>query len=213
MSMLGIIIEKVSGMSYEAFLKQNLFEPNEIHGIAYHCADANNENIADRFQNGKDWGTIPQHIVAVGNEPYWNLKANDGLEASLNDTFLWANAFTYHNILNDSTIQEMCTAQIVEEGYNGQSFFGNGCNISQSRRNTKMIDNGGSNQIYFARLFRLPQEGLVFYIVTNKSSINANMVLPNVTQFYFTGIIEQDTLTLKPKFENAGAEHIYTILV
>jgi len=39
------------------------------------------------------------------------------------------------------------------------------------------------------------------------------MVLPNVTQFYFTGIIEQDALTLKPKFENADAVHIYTILV
>ena len=43
-----------------------------------------------------------------------------------------------------------------------------------------MIDNGGSNGIFFARLIRLPEEGLVFYMVTNESSINTNMVLPNI---------------------------------
>ena len=106
----------------------------------------------------------------------------------------------------------MFTAQMVEEGYGGQSSFGYGCNISKSRRDTKMIDNGGSNGIYFARLIRLPQEGLVFYIVTNESSINANMVLPNVTQLYFKGSIEQDATTIKPKFETADAEKIYNII-
>ena len=87
-------------------------------------SDSKNDSIAHGYQDGKDWGTIPQHIVAVGNEPYWNLKANGGLEASLNDIFLWANAFTNHNILSDATIQKMFTAQIVEEGYGGQSSFG-----------------------------------------------------------------------------------------
>ena len=64
-----------------------------------------------------------------------------------------------------------------------------------------MIDNGGSNGIYFARLIRLPEEGLVFYMVTNESSVNCNMVLPNVTQLYFKQKITDDRVTLKPKFE------------
>lgn len=212
MSILGVIIEKVSGMSYEAFLKQNLFEPINIHGISYYTSNSKNNNIAHGYQDGKDWGTIPQHIAAVGNEPYWNLKANGGLEASLNDMFLWANAFTNHAILSDTTIQKMFTAQIVEEGYGGKSSFGYGCNITKSRRDTKVIDNGGSNGIYFARLVRLPQEGLVFYMVTNESSINTNKVLPNVTQLYFKGVIEQDAMKIKPKFETADAEKIYNIL-
>lgn len=212
MSILGIIIEQVSGMSYEAFLKQSLFEPNNIYGIGYHTSDSNNDTIAHGYKNGEDWGTVPQHIVAVGNEPYWNLKANGGLEASLNDIFLWANAFSNHTILSDTTIQKMFTPQIAEDGYGGKSFFGYGCNTFTSRRNTKVIDNGGSNGIYFARLMRDTKEGLVFYIVTNESSINANMVLPNITQLYFNGSIEQDATTIKPKFETADAEKIYNIL-
>ena len=213
MSILGIIIEKVSGMGYENYLRQNLLEPNNIKGIAYHATNAQNDNIAHGYLNGKDWGKIPQHIAAVGNEPYWNLKANGGLEASLNDMFLWANAFTNSTILSETSIQKMFTAHILEEGYGGQSSFGYGCNIGKSRRDTKMIDNGGSNGIYFARLIRLPEEGLVFYMVTNESSMNANKVLPNVTQLYFKGVIEQDALTMKPKFETPEAEKIYNLLV
>lgn len=212
MSILGIIIEQVSGMSYETFLKQNLFEPIGIRNIGHHVSTSPDNSIAHGYQNGKDWGTIPQHIAAAGNEPYWNLKANGGLQISLNDMFLWANAITDRTVLSEASIQKMFTKHINEEGYNGESAFGYGCNISKSRRNTTMIDNGGSNGIYFARLIRLPQEGLVFYMVTNESTINTNMAIPNVTQLFFQGNITKDALIMKPKFESEVAEKIYTIL-
>ena len=75
-----------------------------------------------------------------------------------------------------------------------------------------MIVNGGSNGIYFARIIRLPKEGIVFYMVTNESSINTSMVLPNVTQLYFSGKIEQDAMTMQPKFENDLSKQIYDLL-
>ena len=74
-----------------------------------------------------------------------------------------------------------------------------------------MIDNGGSNGIYFARLIRLPEEGLVFYMVTNESSINTNKVLPNITQLYFQGKIVQDALTVAPRFENEQSKQVYAL--
>ena len=209
---LGIIIEQVSGQDYESFLKQYLFEPTGIRGIGYQVLTAETDSVAHGYQNGKDWGTIPQHIKPVGDMPYWNLKANGGLEASLDDLFLWINSITRHTVLQESSINKMFTSHILEDGYEGRSSFGYGCNISKSRRNTLMIDNGGSNGIYFARMIRLPEEGLVFYMVTNESSVNTNMVLPNITQLYFQGNIVQDAMTMKPKFETAMAAKIYSIL-
>ena len=63
-----------------------------------------------------------------------------------------------------------------------------------------MIDNGGSNGIYFARLVRLPDEGIVVYMVTNESSINTNMLLPKVSQLLISGKIDEQTPTAG-KFE------------
>ena len=211
-SILGIIIEQVSGLDYEQFLKLNLFQPLGIKSIGYHFPVALNDTIAIGYQNGKTWGTHQQHFEKAGGGPYWNLKANGGLEVSLNEMFLWLNSFTNHTILSKPNIDKMFTAHIQEEGYNGESSFGYGCNISQSRRKTKMVVNGGSNGIYFARIVRLPEEGLVFYMVTNESSINTSMILPNVSQLYFQGKIEQDAITMQPKFENELSKQIYDIL-
>jgi CubicO group peptidase (beta-lactamase class C family) len=211
-SILGIIIEQVSGLDYEQYLKTNLFDPLGIKRISYCYPVSGTDTVAIGYQNGKKWGTHQQHFEDAGGGPFWNLKANGGLEASLEDMFLWINSFTDNSILKEPAIQKMFTGHVLEEGYNGKSAFGYGCNISQSRRNTKMIDNGGSNGIYYARMIRLPEEGIVFYMVTNESTMNAMMVLPNVTQLYFNGKIEQDATTMQPMFKNELSKKIYDIL-
>ncbi len=209
MSVLGVIIEKVSGLEYEAYLKKELFLPNDIH-IGYHFPKSTNMNIAHGYQSGKDWGTIPGHFEKAGGGPYWNLKANGGLEASLEDIAKWSIAMSNKTILPDSLVIKMFSAQVQEEGYEGNSFFGYGCNISKSKRGTKMIDNGGSNGIYHARMIRLPEEGLIFYMVTNENSINTNQVLPNVTQLYFDGRISTDFTATK--FNHPMMNKLYSIL-
>jgi CubicO group peptidase (beta-lactamase class C family) len=208
MSILAIIIEKVSGMAYEAFLKKELFTPAGIKGIGYHYPAADENNIAVGYRDGKRWGTHQQRFKEAGGGPYWNLKGNGGLEVSLDDMFLWVNAVTNHVILNDSSVEKMFTPYIQEE--NSDASFGYGCNITRSRRGTKVVANGGSNGIYFAKLVRLPQEGLIFYLVTNESSVNANMIFPNVAQLYFEGKIIQDALSMKP--DNALAKKVYELV-
>jgi CubicO group peptidase (beta-lactamase class C family) len=212
MSILAIIIEQITGMDYEAYLKTALFDPLSIKAIGYRYPTPPGDTIAVGYQNGSMWGTHQEHFKKAGGGPYWNLKGNGGLEVSLNDMFLWANSFTNHTVLSKASIEKMFTPHVLEEGYDGQSSFGYGCNISKSRRGTKLIDNGGSNGIYHARLIRLPEEGLVFYMVTNESSINTNKVLPNVTQLYFKGVIEQDALTMQPRFQNPLSKQIYDLL-
>lgn len=210
MSILGIILEQMSGMSYEQFLNKQLLEPNDIHEIAYTYPDAYTDRIAVGYKSGSPWGTHQQHYEKAGGGPYWNLKANGGLEVSLDDMEKWVNAFTTHSILSANSIQQMFTKQVAEEGYGGDSYFGYGCNISTSRRGTKVIDNGGSNGIYHARLIRLPEEDMIFYVITNNNAVNANMVMPNVMQLYFDGKIVRDFT--EQKFDHPLMNKIYELL-
>lgn len=213
MSILGIVIEQVAGMDYGQFLQKELFDGLGIQHLGYRYPVVQGDTIAIGYENGVAWGTHQGHFDKAGGGPFWNLKANGGLEASLDDMFLWINGLTHHKVLQRASIDQMFTAHILEEGYDGRSSFGYGCNILQSRRNTKMIDNGGSNGIYFARMIRLPEEGLVFYMVTNESTINTNMVLPNVTQLYFEGEIKQDALAQQPQFGSPMGQKIYDLAI
>ncbi len=210
MSILGIIIEQVSGMDYELFLKKQLFEPNGIQEIAYTYPEVYSDRIAIGYKNGSVWGTHQQRYKKAGGGPYWNLKANGGLEVSLDDMERWVNAFTKHFVLAENSIQQMFSKQVAEEGYGGESYFGYGCNILKSRRGTKMIDNGGSNGVYHARLLRLPEENMVFYVITNNNAVNANMIMPNLTQLYFDGKIERDFTA--QKFDHPVTNKIYELL-
>ncbi|MFZ7114637.1 MAG: serine hydrolase [Bacteroidota bacterium] len=211
MSILAIIIEKISGMDYEAFLKKELFDPADIKRISYCYPLLKSDTVAHGYNNGADWGTHQERFEKSGGGPYWNLKGNGGLEASLNDMYKWINAISSAKILKKSSIDKMFTGHIVEDGTEGNYSFGYGCNLSKSRRNTVLIDNGGSNGIYFARMIRLPEEKLVFYMVTNEKSANTNMVLPNVTQLYFQGEIVQDAFAMN-RFESPESEKLYKIL-
>ncbi len=210
MSILGIVIEQVSGMDYEQFLKKQLFEPNGIQEIAYTYPDAYTDRIAFGYKNGSPWGTHQQRYEKAGGGPYWNLKANGGLEVSLDDMEKWVIAFTKHTVLSQNSIQQMFTKQVAEEGYGGDSYFGYGCNISKSRRGTPLIDNGGSNGVYHARLIRLPEENMIFYVITNNNAVNANMVMPNLTQLYFDGKLERDFTT--QKFDHPVMNKLYELL-
>ncbi|MFN8355838.1 MAG: serine hydrolase [Spirosomataceae bacterium] len=211
-SILGIIIEQVTGLDYEQFLKATVLKPLGIKHIGYHYPTVTSDTIAVGYQQGNKWGTIQERFAQAGGGPYWNLKANGGLEVSTDEMFTWLNSFTNHKVLSKASIDLMFSPLVLEEGYNGQSWFGYGCNVSKSRRNTKAISNGGSNGIYFARIARLPEEGLIFYVVTNESSMNANLILPNISQLYFDGKIEQDARLNQPQFENPQSEKVYSIV-
>ncbi len=212
MSVLAVIIEKISGMDYEQFLRKELFEPNGIKHLGYQYPPDGNVQIAKGYQNGKLWGTHQERFKEAGGGPYWNLKGNGGLEVSLDEMETWVNAVSQFKVLNKAMTEKMFTAQIVEDGTNGNYSFGYGCNISKTRRNTKMVDNGGSNGIYFARLVRLPDEGIVVYMVTNESSINTNMLLPKVSQLLINGKIDEQSPTAR-KFETPNAAAIYDLLM
>ena len=60
---------------------------------------------------------------------------------------------------------KMFSPLVREEGYEGRSFWLWLATFLKVAEH-KMIDNGGNNNIYFARLIRLPEEGVVFYMVT-----------------------------------------------
>jgi CubicO group peptidase (beta-lactamase class C family) len=212
MSVLAAIIEKVTNKTYEEFLQEQFFAKINA-SISYHNNIINTSVLAIGYDNNKRWGTLQEKYKQAGGGPYWNLIGNGGLYASINDMHKWILAIDNNIVLREQSKTEMFKRHIAEDGMEGNVYFGYGCNLQQSSRGTNVIDNGGSNGIYHARLLRYTDDNVVVYLITNNNKANSNKVMPNISQLIFKGKIEQDFLLSQEPFNNKKSEEIYNLII
>ena len=113
----AVIIEKISGMDYEQFLRKELFEPNGMKKrLGYQYPPDGNVQIAKGYQNGKLWGSHQERFKEAGGGPYWNLKGNGGLEVSLDHMGIWINAvWQFKSVLSKAMTEKMYSSLICQE--------------------------------------------------------------------------------------------------
>ena len=76
-ALLGAIIEKLSGKSYEAYVNENLFRPAGLKQTGYFIPKWNKDKVVCGFRDNKPWGSVRDFYGKT--EPSWNLIAAGGM--------------------------------------------------------------------------------------------------------------------------------------
>lgn len=166
-SLLGAIIEKLSGRSYEAFLREELFVPAGLTQTGYRLPDWLKEKIARGYRQGVDWGT-PLDKLWADDGPYWNLRANGGLLSTVGDLYRWNVALESGAVLSQLSRDKMFAPQ-VPENEERTSFYGYGWAVTPTMRGTNLIWHNGGNGYFFADFRRYVNEGMVLIFATNET--------------------------------------------
>ncbi len=87
-SLLAMIIEKVSGESYEQFLYENLWKPSNMETTGYTRPNFDNGLIAIGYTGDEVWGKPIEKAWETG-APYWHLKGNGGILSTTEDLYKW----------------------------------------------------------------------------------------------------------------------------
>ena len=162
-SLLGAIIEKLTGSSYEAFLRKRLFLPAGMYETGYVLPEWRNVPTAQGYLDGKRWGTVVGHAMAEDG-PYWALRANGGIQSTVYDMLRWARALLEGRVLSAESMKKYW-APHVSEG--GDSFYGYGWAITRTPDGKTVVTHNGGNGIFFADMAIVPDEGFVAIIMTN----------------------------------------------
>ncbi|WP_109852201.1 serine hydrolase [Aquimarina sp. AU58] len=162
-SFLGIIIEKVSGMSYEEYLMKHLWKPSGMYQTGYRKPLF--KDIAVGYRKNKHWGKPTDKKWGVDG-PYWHLKANGGVLSTTQDMYKWHQALLGDKIL-DATAKTKYYGKHIEEGEGAGSYYGYGWAIFPTPRNTELIAHNGGNGIFFADMWRYLDEEITIIIMTN----------------------------------------------
>jgi CubicO group peptidase (beta-lactamase class C family) len=167
-SLLGIIVEIVSGGAYERFLHDELLVPAGLTHTGYRMPDWSKEDLAIGYRkDGTRWGTMLDQPTVNGG-PGWHLRANGGILSTTHDMAGWVDALVMHKVLDSTSVASMF-APHVEEGEGAGSHYGYGWAIFSTPRNTRLITHNGGNGVQFADVLFYADEGVTVVLMSNAS--------------------------------------------
>lgn len=109
--LLGVILEKVSGKSYEQLLRERIFDPLGMKQSGYDSSRPLLEKRAAGYDATLD-GYVNTSYIDMG-EPY----AAGSLYSSVDDLLLWDQALYSEKVLNATSKQKMFTPGLSNYGY------------------------------------------------------------------------------------------------
>lgn len=91
-SLLAMIIEDMSGMTFEEFVREEILLPAGVDHVGYVLAGWKKEDLAVCYdRDGKRWGTPLDHAW-LEDGPSWNLRGNGGMLATVAQLGQWYEA-------------------------------------------------------------------------------------------------------------------------
>lgn len=197
-NLLAFIIEKVSGLSYGAFLQNEIFRPSGMNHTAHDATAKNSIPNTSHLDKAND--IIPNLAVGYQSDGKfglekaeyldWSSKTGNGsLYTTVEDLLVWDRALANNAILSNASLEKMYTNHIANTGY--------GCFVKEHLKRKRYYMNGRSPGFtsYFARY---PEDGLCIVVLANNYIPVATQVGMDIAAITYNEKYETLNLSAKP---------------
>jgi len=182
-SLLGAIVEIVSGQPYETFLQEKIWKPAGLARTGYKAPKWAPGSLAHGYRGALDTGT-PLDQIWGPDGPWWNLRANGGVLSTTGDLFKWHQALEGEVVLSKAAKEKYFTPHMPEDE-EGSSHYGYGWAVMKTPRGTRLISHNGGNGIFAADFRRYVDEGVAILIGSNQSDFSSIPVSNQVARILF----------------------------
>lgn len=158
---LGLVIEAVTGQSYEQYVREHLLEPAGMRDSGYgHLATVIPNRACGYSSQGGTWANTPRVAMSV---PY----AAGALCATAADLLRWDQALYGDKVLAAASREAMFTPVAQGYGY-GQ--------MMQDRFGHREIAHGGGIDGFTTHLARYPDDRLTIIVMCNNEAVDASAI-------------------------------------
>lgn len=173
--LLGMLIDKISGTSYEDFVKQRIFDPLQMHHSRLLSYADLIPNRADgyAFRNGR-------HYLAKRLDIDF---ANAGIVSTVLDMIQLHHAFRSEKLLKKSTCKLMWTNARLNNG--NTTNFGLGFGLTPFRGKRRIGHYGGGGLGFAGGISHFLDENLTVVVLTNTDHPDIGTLVNTVASFYF----------------------------
>jgi len=157
--LLGAIIEKVSGLTYEAFLRKHVLDPLRLKHT--YCGSTNRviPRRVPGYAAGPDGTFVNAQYISM-TQPY----AAGGLLSNLDDLAAWNQALLGNALIKRETLEKAWTAHELPDG--SSTGYGYGWSIGE-REGRRVVHHDGDIDGFAADGILFPEQRLFVAILTN----------------------------------------------
>ena len=161
--LLGAVIEKVSGKTYEDFIEQEIFKPLGMTRSSY---GHNTELVPGRvegYDKGRDGYQRARYLSMT--QPY----AAGSLLSTVDDLARWSDALWAGKVIKPESLKRMLTPAKLSSGRSTRYAYGLGVGEYAGRT---LVEHGGGIFGFVSDTLRVPDEGIFVAILSNNADSN-----------------------------------------
>jgi CubicO group peptidase (beta-lactamase class C family) len=177
-TLLGVIVERVSGKSLNRFTQERLFGPLGMTRTQWRedfTAVVQNRATAYRMMPDGSFRT---------NMPFTNVIGNGGLLTTVGDLLLWNDNLDRPRVGGQDLVDRLQARGRLNDG--SENEYAQGLNVTQYR-GTREVSHGGSTAGYQTFLARFPDQGLSVAVLCNTSGTNPSRYAHEIADIALAG--------------------------
>ncbi len=169
--MLSLIIQKVSGLTYDEYLAANIFNPLGMkHSLVYNRRlkgdSIENYAIGHVYSRDKQMYILPDSSANYNYVSYMDgITGDDGVSSTIMDLHLWNEALKNHKLLSSTLMQKATTPHILNDG--NSSDYGYGIFLKQGKYIENLEYHTGGWPGYSTMIIRFTESDRSIIILTN----------------------------------------------
>jgi CubicO group peptidase (beta-lactamase class C family) len=171
-NLLAYIIEKVSGLSYGAFLQENIFAPLDMR-------DTGHDGYARQIIKNQASGYQPVGSTGIENAPYldWSIKTGNGsIYSTIEDLYKWDRALYTEKIVTESSKKKIFTNHIDGVGYGW---------FVRERNSRRVTDMNGRSPGFTSYVRRFIDDDACIIVLSNNYSPASHMMVDDLGAILF----------------------------
>src|ERR1043166_318376 len=174
-SLLGYVIENVSGQHYWDFMRQRVFKPLAMNETTDRLPGAIIPNRADGYEQ-------TNHVWINRDYDLTDVFAAGAIASTVGDLAKWNSALDRDDLLHTATKKAMWTPSKLADGKETKYGFGWFIDAVEGHKN---IGHGGSTSGFSASIQRFPDDHLAVILLTNTDEQIATTLAKKIATFYF----------------------------
>jgi CubicO group peptidase (beta-lactamase class C family) len=180
-SLLGVIIERVSGRGYEQFVRDELLLPAGLAHTGYILPLRTAGVMAAGYRDGQRYEGSGDESNWLPDGPGWNLRANGGLRTTVEDMHRWLAVLRGSGPLTPDLVARWTDTHLA-----ASEEFGIGYGwVIQTSELGRMIMHAGGNPAFSSVFAWLPGQQLFLYAQANSSKWEAGELQESLLRAWF----------------------------